>query len=200
MTTATALDPRPALTAAIDQAGRVLAAITPADLDRSTPCPDWTVRDLAGHCSAVLARIGHILQGGEPFELPTMLTLPDDDLAPRWAEERDRLQVVLADDAVLGRIVSHPAGRMPAPAAIGAYINELAVHAWDLDRALGGRVVLDEQLAGGALAAAREFLPADLRGGPVPFAPPVEVADDAPVADQLAGWMGRDPSWAAAGE
>lgn len=200
MTTPTALDPRPALVAAIDQTGRILAVLSPSDLDRPTPCPDWTVRDLAGHCIAVLARIGHILQGGQPFDLPTTLSLADEELPKRWAAERGRLLEVLADDAILGRVVTHPAGQMPAPAAIGAYINELAVHAWDLNRAVGEPVVLDEALAGGALAAARQFLPADLRGGPVPFDPPVEVAEGASVAAQLAGWMGRDPSWTAAGE
>lgn len=200
MTAPTTFDPRPALHAAIDQTGRIITGLAPADLDRATPCPDWTVRDLAGHCSAVLARISHLLPGGDPAELPTTLSLPDGELAVRWAQERDRLFAVLTDDELLGRIVIHPAGRMPAPAALGAYVNELAVHAWDLNRALGDPVVLDEELAGGALAAARDFLPADLRGGPVPFAPPVAVADDAPVADQLAGWMGRDPAWSAAGE
>lgn len=200
MTAPAMLDPRPALLAAIDQTGRILSGLDPADLDRATPCPDWTVRDLAGHCSAVLARIAHILQGGRPDDLPTTLTLPDAELAARWTQERDRLDAVLTDDDLLGRTVTHPAGQMPAPAAIGAYVNELAVHAWDLDRALGGRVTLDEGLAGGALAAARQFLPADLRGGPVPFAPPVAVPDGAPVADQLAGWMGRDPAWSAVGE
>ncbi len=47
-------------------------------------------------------------------------------------------------------------------------------------------------------AFARTTVPPGQRGDRVPFAQPQEVAQDAPVYDQLAGWLGREPRWVAA--
>ena len=43
---------------------------------------------------------------------------------------------------------------------------------------------------------ARAKVPAEREG--FPFAPVVEVADDAPSYDRLVGWYGRDPHWSTA--
>jgi hypothetical protein len=39
----------------------------------------------------------------------------------------------------------------------------------------------------------RHAIPAQPRGNPVPFGPVVEVPEDAPDIDKLAGWYGRKP-------
>ena len=39
----------------------------------------------------------------------------------------------------------------------------------------------------------KQFVPAEPRGGHIPFGPVVAVPTDAPAYDQLAGWMGRQP-------
>ncbi|MDQ4118329.1 MAG: maleylpyruvate isomerase N-terminal domain-containing protein [Actinomycetota bacterium] len=39
----------------VDLAGPVVAGTPDADLDRPTPCADWTVRDLVGHMTDALA-------------------------------------------------------------------------------------------------------------------------------------------------
>jgi len=44
----------------------------------------------------------------------------------------------------------------------------------------------------------RQVVPAETRGGPIPFGPVVAVADDAGPYDQLVGWLGRDPKWSPA--
>jgi uncharacterized protein (TIGR03086 family) len=77
-----------------------------------------------------------------------------------------------------------------------AYTQELTVHAWDLATALGRADLLDESLAMITEQAARQFVPAELRGGPVPFGPVVDVPPDAGPYARLAGWLGRDPNWA----
>ena len=77
-------------------------------------------------------------------------------------------------------------------------MQELSTHAWDLSTAIGRADVLDPGLAELALVAARRFLPAQPRGGPIPFEPPVEVAADAPAYDRLVAWLGRDPQWSVA--
>ena len=91
-----------------------------------------------------------------------------------------------------------PWGEVPGRGAALAYVQELTTHAWDLATALGRADVLDPALAELALVAAQRFLPAQPRGGPVPFGPLLPVAADAPVYDRLVAWLGRDPQWSVA--
>lgn len=193
---APAPDPRPLLWRAIDQAERQVLAVTIADLDRPTPCPDWTVRQLLGHLVAVQRRIAHIAGGGQPLDVTSMVTdVADADWADAWQGSRTALAAALADDQVLDRTIAHPAGMFPGRQAIFAYVNEITVHSWDLTRAIGREDTLDDQLSEASLGPILAFLPAEPRGGPIPFGPVVEVPADAPAYDRLLGWMGRDPSW-----
>lgn len=191
-------DPRPLFAQTLDQCGRLVDAVTPEDLDRDTPCADYDVRTLLGHLVAVERRVVHIAQGGHPYEVPSLVTdVPDDGWAQAWKDARVDLEAAMADDDVLVRTFHHPAGDFPGFQAVFAYVSEVAVHGWDLAMALGRRGDLDDSLAAATLDPVRGFLPAEPRGGPVPFGPVVEVADDAPAYDRLVGWMGRDPHWAA---
>ena len=74
---------------------------------------------------------------------------------------------------------------------LGLPIAELAVHTWDLDRALGRSGELDAEVAERALAFLQRGLTDDNRGEA--FGPPVPVAEDASVHDRLAAFVGRDP-------
>ena len=187
-------DPRPFLDRALDQVGALVVDLTPADLDRPTPCPDYTVRDLLGHLVAVAGRIAHIAAGGQPFDVPSVVTgIADDEVADAWATGRARVAVVLADDAVLEGTIAHPARVMPARQALFAYVSEVAVHGWDLAVAVGRRDELDDSLAEVVLGPVQAALPAHPRGGSVPFAEVVEVGADATPYDRLVAWMGRRP-------
>jgi uncharacterized protein (TIGR03086 family) len=83
---------------------------------------------------------------------------------------------------------------VPAEEAAGAgwQTAEMAVHSWDLSRALGLSAPLDDEVAGAALVFMQASL-TDENRGPV-FAPAVAVADDAAPYDRLAAFAGRDPS------
>jgi uncharacterized protein (TIGR03086 family) len=98
---------------------------------------------------------------------------------------------------VLDRMLVLPFGTMPGRAAALAYTQELTVHAWDLASAIGRADGLDPSLAEAVTPLARQFVPAGVRGGPVPFGPVVDVAADAGAYQQLVGWLGRDPAWSA---
>lgn len=191
-------DPRPLFAAALDQAGTIVAAVKPEQLGLPTPCDDYDVRTLLGHLDAVLRRVGHVARGGHPFEVPSVIEeVGNDSWAARWAVDRAALDLELADDALLGRTLTLPWGQLPGAGAIVAYCGEMTTHGWDLATAIGRTDLLDDSLAEFSAAMARRFVPADPRGGEVPFAPVVPVADNAPPYERLAGWMGRDPTWAA---
>jgi uncharacterized protein (TIGR03086 family) len=195
-TLAAPADPRGDLFRAADQAVAVVGLVRPAHLAAPTPCTEYDVRHLTGHVVAVLRRIGHVAGGGHAFDVPSMvLDLPDDGWAPAATANAADLRAAWTDDAVLDRVLRLPWGEVPGRGAALAYVQELTTHAWDLATALGRPDVLDPSLAELALVAAQRYVPAEPRGGPIPFGPPVEVGEDAPAYDRLVAWLGRDPQW-----
>jgi uncharacterized protein (TIGR03086 family) len=192
-------DPRELLFAAADQAVALVGLVTPDRLAAPTPCDEYDVRHLTGHLVAVLRRIGYVAGGGHAFDVPSIvLDLPDDGWRPAARANAEDLRAAWADDAVLDRVLRLPWGEVPGRGAALAYVQELTTHSWDLATALGRADVLNPALAEVALAAATRFVPAQPRGGPIPFEAPVEIADDAPVYDRLVAWLGRDPRWSVA--
>jgi uncharacterized protein (TIGR03086 family) len=196
-------DPRPLLTRALDQVGDLVAGTAPDALDRPTPCDDWDVRTLLDHLVGVHRRIAHVGAGGLFSEVDSMpevaagrhlaeLTSARADLDASWG-------LGGSDAAVLDRVLTVPWGTMPGRFVGFGYVQELTVHAWDLAAATGRTGGLDDGLAAAIEDTARRVLPAEPRGGPIPFGPPVAVADGAAPTVRLIAWLGRDPAFATNG-
>lgn len=191
---ADALDPRDDLATAIALAGRTLAAVRPDQYDAPTPCEDFDVRRLSSHLVAVVRRIAVIGRGEDPFSVPSFADeLADGAWAGAWESAAREVADVWADPGILGRELRLPVGRLPGAAGALMYSHELTVHTWDLARATGQRPVWDESLVERALTLVRRVLPAEARGGPIPFGPVTDVAADAPAIDRLVAWAGRRP-------
>ncbi|PVZ14989.1 TIGR03086 family metal-binding protein [Actinomycetospora cinnamomea] len=200
----TAPDPRPLLARALDQVGTLVADTPPDALDRPTPCDGWDVRTLLRHLVGVHRRVGHVGTGGHFADVDAVPEVADHDLVAEVRAARAELERVWgldgADDAVLDRELTLPWGTMPGRLAGFGYVQELTVHAWDLAAATGRTAALDDTLAAAVEEAARRMVPAETRGGPVPFGPPVPVAPDAGPYARLVAWLGRDPAAARTGE
>lgn len=191
-------DPRAALTAALDQIDALVAGLRDDQATAATPCSDFDVAALVGHLRGVEDRVAHVLAGGHFAEV--LSQRPSDGTVADWVAElrslRARVDEVIADDEMLTREVSVPWGQAPAAAAIGGYVGELTVHAWDLARATGREDVLDPALAETALPIYHQILPTELpRGGDIPFGDVVDVPTDASAYDRLVAFTGRDPQW-----
>jgi uncharacterized protein (TIGR03086 family) len=195
-TASTTTDPRPAFGSAVATACAVAAAVRPDQLSCHTPCTEYDARALLGHLVAVLRRVSAVGRGEDPFSVPQVVgDVPDDDRGTAVRAAAAEVLAVWADDELLGRPVTLPFGTFPGAAALTAYTAELTTHSWDLARATGQTPDWDERVLAVALPAAQRILPADVRGGPVPFGPVVPVPDDAPLVDRLVAWQGRDPRW-----
>jgi uncharacterized protein (TIGR03086 family) len=184
-------DPRPMLIRALDQTQQVMDAVAAEDLDLPTPCPEYDVSTLRGHLLSVVGRIDLALTGGNALDIPSITTTTD--VMGTWKERRARLDATLTDDDVLSQSCKLPWGTLPGAAAIGAYTGELTTHSWDLAKATNSTGLLDESLAVYCLPLVQRAIPAEPRGGHVPFGPVVPVADDAAPYDRLAAWQGRQP-------
>lgn len=185
-------DPRTAYDRALTWANDLISRVEPTDLDRPTPCSEYEVRALLGHLVATVDRARRIGEGGDPRTMPTSVTgVPDDGWSAAFAAAVDKMTPVWADDALLDRPVTVPWGTVPGRAALWGYVNEALVHGWDLAVATGQDAEADADLAEAALAGAQAKIPADRRGGPIPFAEVVEPAPDAGPTERLANWSGH---------
>lgn len=180
------------LALALDQTQAMIDTIGADDLALPTPCPEYDVRTLLGHLMTVVARINLALTGENPLSIPTV-TPGVTDFAGVWKERRAVVDETLSDPAVLTVTCTVPWGTVPGAAAIRAYTGELTTHSWDLAKATSRTDLLDDALAEYCLPLVQQALPAERRGGPIPFGPVVEVPADAPAYDRLVGWQGRQP-------
>lgn len=168
-----------ALIRSFTQAGELLDRITPADLNRPTPCPEWDVVTLANHLLAAPRIFVTMLQGHPPG----------------WGRE-----VLLADfgDELRkrGNVVVNLWRETHEVDAVDPdwHSAEIAVHTWDLAVALGLPTDdLDQQVAERAVVAMDRIL------GPVRSGRAFADAGAAPAGssayDHLAAYAGRTVPW-----
>ncbi|AQT70833.1 MULTISPECIES: TIGR03086 family metal-binding protein [Streptomyces] len=187
-------DPRTDLAAAVELAGRTLAAVRPEQYDSPTPCEEFDVRRLSSHLVAVVRRISVIGRGEDPFSVPSFADeIADGAWAAAWGPGAREVAEVWADPGILGRQLRLPIGVLPGAAAAAIYTHELTVHTWDLARATGQDPDWDPALIERVIGVVRRALPAEPRGGRIPFGEAVAVDAGAPAIDRLVAWAGRRP-------
>ncbi len=163
---------------------------TPASaMGNSTPCDEFTVKQLMEHLILVMRRVAVIGDGGV---WSTIGEEPQDD---GWVDSfRSAAHDVMkawTDDDKLQQTFTAPWGDVPGGPMIWTYTGELAAHGWDLAQATNQEFGLEDDVLQGALTAIK-FIPAEGRDNPeIPFDPPVDVGPQASVLDQLVGWLGR---------
>ncbi len=123
-------------------------AIPPDRWDASTPCTEWTVRDLVNHVVGEDAWTIPLVQGSTMADVGDSL---DGDLL---GDEPTAAAMRSADEALAAVAARLPAGGTVqlsyGEEDLGEYLRQLAadhlVHAWDLAAATGGDTALDDEL------------------------------------------------------
>lgn len=158
--------------------GEVYGTVGDDDWDSSTPCDEWTVRELVDHALHWQALGGGLLGAG---------TSPGDD----WTTIEPALSAALDDPANLEG-VAESFNNMPKHQVLGLLIGDLLIHTWDLAQA----VEADDSLPPEAVEATMlglSRLPAEMMRGDNMFGQPVDVADDVSEQDKLIAFTGRQP-------
>jgi uncharacterized protein (TIGR03086 family) len=198
-------DPRPDFAAAC-------AAVLAVTEHVPTPCGDFAVRAVLGHLVGVLERASAVGRGEPPMAVEADgASVVGDRYAEAFAAETARVAADWSDDATLARTVVFPWVTQSGADSLRMWTNELVVHGWDLATAIGAPIEFPEQVTSAALAMSKQQLPvadrtamwaafaaqfgADPTTFPAPFANAVEVAEDAPLLDQVVAWNGRNPAW-----
>lgn len=183
------------LEGAIASTSAVMANVTPDQLDASTPCASWKVRDVINHVVGWTHQFGEVATNGSA---PDMSLVEQDyasgDFSGSFATAGAKLVGAFQADGALEKPMSLMGGEMPGAFIMGIATTDIFTHGWDLSRAIGQPTAeLDQDLAGRLLERAQQTISDQMRGeeGKAFFGPKVEVPDSAPAADQLAGFLGR---------
>jgi len=182
---------------AVASTAEIIKGTAPDQADLPTPCSEWDVRALRSHVIGTLWLTEALFTGQAPRYPMAPGGLPDtdpggDDPVAAYAEaSAAALAAVGAGDA-LSRAHVTPLGEMPGPLLAGFTTLDIAVHGWDLARATGQPADLDGRLAAHVLAFAGQTLATPEMRGPR-IGPARPVADDAPVTQRLAAFLGRQP-------
>ncbi|MFC4604028.1 TIGR03086 family metal-binding protein [Rhodococcus kronopolitis] len=154
-----------------------------------TPDTDWDTADLVRHVIVEQQWVPPLLGGLTLSEAGARVHPLGDDLAAEWEHH--------AGLAVLAWSVASPSARVHlsyGTVTVEEYLHQqvadLTIHSWDLARAAG----VDESLDPGLVAAVWEDLDQEreMLSASGLFAPPIAVADDAPLQTQLLALTGRD--------
>jgi uncharacterized protein (TIGR03086 family) len=164
----------------------VIAGVSADQYEQTTPCAEWTVRDLLSHLIGVVAGIGKTAAGTPP----SMFELGSDPAAQFDVAAAATLAAWQAP-GTLDREMKGPGGPMPGRVLASINLLDTATHAWDLARATGQDPTLPDDVALAAMDASRMIVTPELRAGR--FAPEVEIADDAAPTDRLVAFLGRRP-------
>jgi len=193
MTTTEIIDPRPLYDGALSWALGLVRGVRPDQLTLPTPCSELDVRALLAHLVATAHRAAAVGRGEDAGSVPwSAPQAPGDDWGSAYADAiEDALAVWRDGPERLERPVRAPFGEVPGRAALMAYTSETLVHGWDVAVATGQPEEADPAVVAPVLAAMQRFLPAEPRGGPIPFAAPVPPRDEAGPTERLAHWCGR---------
>ena len=165
-----------ALDRGLTQLGSLVESVQPTDLDRPTPCTDWTVRELVSHVVQGPANFATTVRGGSP-DWSAGSELPE-DWAATFASHAEDLRTAWTQ---------HP-DTEPGPDFQTA---ELAVHAWDLATALGrDSSELDPRVAERGWDVMSAALTPENRGKA--FEPARDAPQDADPYQRLAAFAGRE--------
>ena len=191
------MDALEALSQASEEFERRLSQVNDDQWDLSTPCSEWTVRDLTNHVLLGTRMSVQLLAGGSQQEV--IAGLGDDLMAGNQDPIADfvalaaQMQEGFAAPNGLEGTVDHPMGEIPRTMFVGFRIMDNATHAWDLARAIGADNTLDSDLVqrmwddiqpmAGGLGELGIF--GESSSG--------DVADDAPLQTRFLDLVGRRP-------
>jgi len=172
---------------------RIVARVSPVELELPTPCAEWDVRALLNHIVGTLHLGAALLSDTAPQVAMRPGDLPAGDLldGDPLKAYRTGVEALLAaaGDGALHRPHATPLGDMPGTVLGGFTTLDIAVHGWDLAKATGQDTALSDELADTVLAFAHQTLTADTRAPRI--APEISAPAGASSTDRLAAFLGR---------
>ncbi len=177
----------------VDETDKLVANIDDGDLAAPTRCTEWSVRDLLNHITGGAEMFAlSAEQGAVPEEVVGQLMGGDnlgDDYEGAWSAASRHALKAFEEPGVMDKMVTLPFGQMPGGVALNIAVFDVATHATDIAAATGQQVA-DTALLESALDIGKQMISPEMRQ-PGVFGAEQPCPDDAPVADRLAAFAGR---------
>lgn len=160
--------------------------------DASTPCSEWTVRDLVNHNATENWWASSLMQGrtveevGDRYEGDVL----GGDAVAGFDASAVAARRAFRDPDALERTVHLSFGDVPGRLYLGQRTTDLVVHGWDLAVATGQDPGIDPDLARWAWETNEPFR--EMIEAADVFDDPVDVPDDADPQTKLLALLGRD--------
>ncbi|MFF5449185.1 TIGR03086 family metal-binding protein [Streptomyces sp. NPDC012888] len=158
----------------------------------STPCTEWTVRDLVNHVTGEQLWVPPLVTDGRTVaDVGDELSgdLLGDDPVAAWDRAAEAARGAFTAPGALERTVKLSYGDTRASAYCSELTADCVVHAWDLSRAIGAEDRLPDGLVEFSL---KEVMPyADGLAASGMYAPPLEAPAGADAQTRLLALLGR---------
>lgn len=170
------------------------------DLDRPTPCADWTLADLLAHMTAQHHGFAAAARGRGGDHAAWQVHPLGSNPAIDYDDAVENLLAAFAEPGVPDRKFHlpefQPVSHFPAAQAISFHLIDYVVHSWDVARSLRLDYQLPPELAGPALRIALAVPDGDSRLAPgSPFRPALATSEDADPLRRILTALGRSPDW-----
>ncbi len=185
------MDPLSAFRVASRQFDRRVPLIRPDQWQNSTPCAEWTVRDLVNHLTYEQLWVPDLLAGktiaevGDVYEGDVL----GDDPAAAWEAALGAARSAWEAPGVLDRTVHLSYADVPAGEYLDQLVIDCAVHSWDLARGINSDDELPNDLATHVLGLVQEHR-AELVGSGM-FGTPLDTSACTDDQTELLAILGR---------
>lgn len=196
-------DLRPFHRVAVLRSIAAVDAVRIADLDRPTPCAQWTLADLLAHMTVQHRGFAAAARGrGDDESVWDVANVADavraDPVQAYAAAAHDVLEAFAADgiaETTFALPEFGPNATFPGAQAIGFHFVDYAVHGWDVAASLGAPYDLPADVVAAALPLVLAIPDGDFRdSSPSPFARAVN-ASPATDFEKILAHLGRRPDW-----
>jgi uncharacterized protein (TIGR03086 family) len=173
-----------------------LRLVTDAQHALPTPCGEFNVRDLVTHQIQGMRGFTLLLNGAtrEGAEALGSCDIGSEDWRGAFNSSYQTMRDAFAAPGAMERTVTHPImGNIPASMLFDIRMNELAVHAWDLARAIGADETLDPEVVASIWAFGEPMADILPSLGIFGSGASGEVPDSAPLQTRLLDLLGRRP-------
>ena len=169
-----------------------LALVRPGQWTAQTPCTEWDVRALVNHVVGAKRRYVMLLHGATTDEVEVTRAVDHlgGDPVASFAATAAELKAAFGEPGALARTACHRTGERTGAQLLGMQVLDIAVHTWDLARAIGAGESLDPDVVAFALTFQDTFDAGRQRGA---FAPPGRTPAGSSAQARLLYLSGRRP-------